>query len=64
MKILISAGNTKREISGPFSLCLSARDAESLIASLRSFLQSGAAYGWAEITEQAPAVSGPAEPWA
>lgn len=67
MKIIISAGNRKREISGSFSVCGALADLTLLRDELSRALQRDQpfSYGWVDVIPDRPKVlvNTPAEPW-
>ncbi len=66
MKIAISAGNKKRQITGPYALCGSREDMLILQRALDYALEEERkfTYGWVDVSEHAPILSDtPPEPW-
>lgn len=54
MKVIIEQDGVKRQIEGPFWMCVSNRDAQHIIDALQKLLNEGIAYGWLPITELPP----------
>jgi hypothetical protein len=52
MKVIITHNTTKREIVGPFNMCMTANDALTIAEKLQEFAESGAVYGWIEISDK------------
>lgn len=50
MKVIIQQGAIKRVIEGPFRICLSNADANTLCGCLGGMAESGT-YGWVDIVE-------------
>ena len=67
MKIIISAGNKKREIIGSFSVCGSLADLTLLRDELSSVIDRDRpfTFGWVDVIPNRPRVlaNTPAEPW-
>ncbi len=64
MKVVIEQGEIKREITGPFRMCISRDNARSLVRCIGPMAESGC-YGWIDIVD-VPVVSsieGPPLPW-
>lgn len=53
MRIVIEQDGVKREISGPFAMCLSAEDLDALLRLLHDthlrWSREGTAYGWFDV---------------
>ncbi len=52
MKIVISQQGVKRELIGPYDICLSRQDLETLLDRLNETYQENFAYGWIGIYER------------
>jgi hypothetical protein len=64
MKIIISHSTTKRMIEGPFAICGSRKDLETIIARLQDALAQEFVYGWVDIYETSTKQPNTApEPW-
>ena len=69
MRIIIEQGSTKRQLDGPFNICASREDLESLVTQLQAKLVDPVwCYGWIEVAEVTKAPGGecrnsPPEPW-
>ncbi len=64
MNVIIQQNGIKREIAGPFRLCLSRDDARSLTRCIDSMAASGC-YGWVDICDMpdGPLAEGVPLPW-
>lgn len=54
LKVIIAQGKTKREIRGPFGICASREDFETIAERIAEFLNDpgngcGISYGWLQI---------------
>ena len=66
MKIIIEFNGIKREIDGPFSICMSSKDVQSLKDAIRPLCDGsdGMTYGWVDVHEILPRKSNvPPKPW-
>lgn len=66
MKLIIAKDGIKREIEGPFDLCLSREVARWLRDQLRQADHDEFHYGWVKVSEEPPyqgAVNSPPKPW-
>jgi len=65
VKVLIQKDGIKREIVGPFRMCLSGGDARSIVRCLSEMADSGC-HGWIDIYDApaGPLTEGAPLPWA
>jgi hypothetical protein len=59
MKIIIEHSNTKREINGPFQLCINKSDLAALKQALNEVSEDDWVYGWIGINEECEHDRGP-----
>lgn len=59
MKLILNKNCVKREIEGPFELCVSEADARRLIVQLQDRLDHGFSYGWITIYDEPKVIGQP-----
>lgn len=57
MKVVIDYDGVKREISGPFQICIGPDEAEALRQAILEFLDRGGTFGWVTVYVRPPSTT-------